>query len=73
MALAADQLQGWRDLLFAARMRGVRTFRDQNGEEVTFTSDREMAAALAACDRELAALAGGRVPHTIILRTSKGI
>lgn len=61
-------LQAWRDKLFAARMKGVRSFRDQNGEEVTYASDREMAAALAACDREIAGL---RRPHTIVFR--KGI
>ena len=69
MAAAAD-LQRWRDALFAARMRGVRTFTDQNGESVTYSSDREMAAAIAACDR---ALAGSASPTTIIFRTSKGL
>jgi hypothetical protein len=69
MAAAAD-LQRWRDALFSARMRGVRTFTDQNGESVTYSSDREMAAAIAACDR---ALAGGGTPTTIIFRTSKGL
>lgn len=69
MAEAAD-LQRWRDALFAARMRGVRSVRDQNGEEITYSSDREMAAAIVACDR---ALTGGGSPTTIIFRTSKGL
>lgn len=66
------QLQGWRDALLAARLRGVRRVRDQNGEEVTYSTDSEMAAAIAACDREIASLSG-RPPHTIIFRTSKGL
>lgn len=72
MATAAD-LQAWRDKLFALRVRGIRTFRDQNGEEVSYSSDREMAAAIAAIDRELAGLAAPRSPSTIIFRTSKGL
>ncbi|MEO9132429.1 MAG: hypothetical protein ABI240_14630 [Sphingomonas sp.] len=67
MAALAD-LQKWRDTLFEARMNGVRSFADQNGERVEYSSDREMAAAIAACDRELA---GMRRPHTVVFR--KGI
>ena len=66
------QLQEWRESLLAARMRGVRSVRDQNGEEVVFSSDREMAAALAACDREIAGLTSSP-PKTIIFRTTKGL
>lgn len=72
MASLAD-LQKWRETLFEARMNGLRSFRDQNGEEVTYSSDREMAAALAAVDREILAITGGRLPSTIIFRTSKGL
>jgi hypothetical protein len=43
--------------------------RDANGESVTFKSDSEMAAAIAAAERAMAA----RQPvHTIRFRTSKG-
>lgn len=66
MDLAA--LQQWRDKLFEARMRGVRSFRDQNGEEVSYSSDREMASAISAADREIAALSGGRNPHTVYFK-----
>jgi hypothetical protein len=59
-------LQSWRDKLFAARMNGVRSVTDQNGESVTYASDREMANALAALDREIAGLAGSQTPHTIV-------
>lgn len=72
MASLAD-LQRWRDALFEARANGVRSLRDQNGEELTYSSDREMAAALAALDREIASLSGSRPPSTIIFRTSKGL
>lgn len=65
MATLAE-LRAWRAALFEARMRGVRAFTDQNGERVEFTSDREMAAAIAACDREIAGL---NRPHTIVFRS----
>ena len=68
MAAAAD-LQAWRDKLWTMRAKGVRTFTDQNGESVSYASDREIAAAIAAIDRELAAAAR---PNTIVFRT-KGI
>ena len=61
----AATLQAWRDKLVEARMRGIRSMRDQNGEEITFSSDREMQAAIAAADREIAGLSGRRAPHTI--------
>ncbi len=67
MATLAE-LQAWRASLFEARMQGVRSFTDQNGESVTYASDREMAAALAAVDREIG---GQNRPHTIVFR--KGI
>jgi hypothetical protein len=66
-------LQQMREKLFAARANGLRSFRDQNGEEVTYSSDREMAAALAAIDREILTISGGRRPSTIRFQTSKGI
>ncbi|MEP7365624.1 MAG: hypothetical protein ABI972_20405 [Acidobacteriota bacterium] len=72
MASLAD-LQSWRASLFEARMQGVRSFTDQNGESVTYTSDREMAAALAAVDREIQALSGRSTPTTIRFTTSKGL
>jgi len=66
-------LQQRRDDLFKARTNGVRSWRDQNREEVTYSSDREMAAALAALDAEIAAIAVGRPPKSIIFRTTKGL
>lgn len=67
-----DDLTRWRADLFSARMDGVRRVRDANGEEVEYRSDREMAAAIAACDREIAAMTG-RASNVIHFRTSKGL
>ena len=72
MALTLAQLSTSRDALFAARARGVRRFRDQNGEEVEFRSDAEMARALAALDTEIAKASGVAIPHTLHFITSKG-
>jgi len=72
MASLAD-LQKWRESLLEARANGVRSFRDQNGEEITYSSDREMAAALSALDREIASASGSRPPSIIRFCTSKGI
>ncbi len=67
------ELQDWRDALFKARLAGVRSVRDSNGQEISYSSDREMAAAIAAADRALAEAQSGKPPSTIIFRTSKGV
>lgn len=72
MALTLNQLSASRDALFDARVRGVRRFRDQNGEEVEFRSDAEMARALAALDAEIAKTSGVAIPRTLHFVTSKG-
>ncbi|NRP70196.1 hypothetical protein ILFOPFJJ_01074 [Ensifer psoraleae] len=72
MAASLQQLQAWRDALFAARLQGVREFRDQNGEAVSYKSDAEMARALAAADAAIAA-AQTKPVNTILFKTSKGI
>ncbi len=71
MALTVSELTTLRDGLAKARSNGVRRVRDQNGEEVTYSSDREMAAAIAALDREIAGHAKP-IPNTILFNTSKG-
>ena len=73
MALTLHQLQVARDSLVEARATGVMTFRDQNGEMVTYKSDTDQARALAALDQEIAALNGARPTHTIRFNTSKGL
>ena len=66
-------LQNMREKLQNARFQGVLTFRDQNGELVTYKSDAEMAAALKAIDAELARLSNRAPASTILFRTSKGL
>ncbi len=65
-------LTAMRGELLAARTQGVRRFRDQNGEEVEYRSDSEMARALGALDAEIAA-AQSKPPSTILFKTSKGL
>ena len=72
MALTVDQLAAARDALLTARSQGVRRFRDQNGEEVEYRSDAEMARALAALDSEITAATKAR-PSVIYFQTSKGL
>jgi len=59
--------------LMASRAAGVLTYRDSNGELVTYKSDRDMAAALVAIDQEIARLDGTVRPHTIHFNMSKGL
>lgn len=73
MPLTLTELQAARDALVRARAQGARRFRDQNGEEVEYKSDGEMAKALAALDRQIAEAAGRRAPHTIRFHASKGL
>lgn len=47
MAHSLAALIKFRDDLIAARLGGIRSLRDQNGEEVEYKSDAQMAAALA--------------------------
>ena len=72
MALTLDQLTKSRDALLEARNRGVRRFRDQNGEEVEFRSDAEMGRALGALDAEIAKASGAATPRVLHFQTSKG-
>ena len=72
MPLSLAQLAAARDALVTARSAGVRRFRDQNGEEVEYRSDSEMARALAALDAEIAGVQA-KPPNTILFKTSKGL
>ena len=51
------QLSAWRDALMAARYQGIRTV-EYDGKRVTYTSDGEMAAALADLNRQIAGTTG---------------
>lgn len=67
----ADLLSA-RDRLLSARLHGMKEVHDSNGESVTYKSDGEMRAALAALDAEIAKLAGQPV-REIRFSTSKGL
>ena len=71
MALDISTLQTLRDALVRARLAGVREVRDQNGETVTYKSDREMASALASVEAQIAQQQSA-APNVIQFRTSKG-
>jgi hypothetical protein len=62
-----------RDALKLARLNGLREVRDESGVTLQYRSDAEMAAALAAVERDIAALTGHTMPKTIVFRTSKGL
>lgn len=72
-AQRAHDLMKARQKIQDARFEGVLTFRDQNGEQVTYKSDAEMAAALTAIDAEIARLQGRSIASTIRFQTSKGV
>lgn len=67
-----DQLTKARDALILARANGLREVRDSNGVAVTYKSDSEMGAALAALDSQINQLARGNV-RQIRFTTSKGL
>lgn len=71
MVALADLIK-WRDGLIEARLSGVRRVRDQNGEEIEYRSDSEIARALAAAE---SAITGAQKSpaSTIHFRTSKGL
>lgn len=71
MATVADLIR-FRDDLRAARYSGAKVFQDQNGERVEYRSDRELAAAMAALESEIAAMAA-KPASRILPRTSKGL
>lgn len=70
-ALTLSELQSLRDALIRARLGGLREVRDSNGESVTYKSDREMAAALANVESQIAQMQSGAV-NVIQFRTTKG-
>jgi hypothetical protein len=70
--LSLHELLQLRNELIRARMSGVRTIRDQNGEELTYRSDREMAGALAHLESLISAKRSGATANVIKFRTTKG-
>ncbi len=62
-------LQRWKAALIEARLSGVRTVRDHNGETVEYKSDSEMAKALAFVESKIALLSNQKQPKTFYVRT----
>lgn len=60
------------DELRALRAEGVKSLRDQNGEEITYKSDRELAAAISSLEAHIERSRRGRSSQ-IRLQTSKGL
>ena len=50
MGIGTDELARLRDELIRARARGIRTL-EYDGKRITYTSDPEMAAAIAFCHK----------------------
>lgn len=72
MGIGTDELARLRDELIRARARGIRTL-EYDGKRITYTSDAEMAAAIADLDRRITnATARGASPRTVSFVTSKG-
>jgi hypothetical protein len=65
------QLTTWRDVLMAARYRGIRTV-EIEGRRVTYATDAEMAAALADLERKITATGPARV-SVVQIASSKGV
>lgn len=70
-ALSLSELETLRAALVRARLNGARSVRDQNGEELVYKSDREMAAALASIESEIGRLQSSTV-KTVRFQTTKG-
>ena len=70
--MLADLIKS-RDALKLARLNGARRVRDASGEEIEYRSEAEIARAIAAAERDIAALQGEPMPKTILFRTSKGL
>ena len=73
MALRLSELESMRDALLAARFKCVRTIRSAEGDEITYRSDAEMAAALADVERRIARFSNPAPVSQVRVRTSKGL
>ena len=70
MATLADLLD-YRERLEAARYSDTRRVKDANGEEIEYRSERELARALAAVNRQIAQYNGAA--RTVKFQTTKGL
>ena len=67
-----ESLTAWRAELVESRASGVRTIKHQNGQEITYKSDFELASAIRSLDSEISRLAN-QAPRSIRFNTSKGL
>lgn len=72
MAVTVFQLQAYADKLRDARYRGIRSVRDENGEEITFRSDKELEQAIRSVESEISREMHDRLT-TAYINTSKGL
>jgi hypothetical protein len=72
VALTLSDLQSLKDALVRARLSGVREIVDQSGERLQYKSDREMQAALASVESQIAALQSAP-PNVVKFKVSKGL
>jgi hypothetical protein len=70
--MTLEQLISQRDLLLAARFRGVRTV-EIEGKRVTYATDAEMASALTDLERRIATATEGGRRRRILTSASKGL
>ena len=70
--MTLDELIARRDRLRRARFNGVATV-SIDGEEVTYKSDAQIAAALSAIEAEITKLTLGARPRTLYPQTTKGL
>ena len=70
--MTPDRLAAWRDALLEARFRGVLTVK-AGDKSVTYRSDAELAAAIAAVEVELAQTSGRRRPRFLATTAAKGL
>ncbi len=70
--MTLEELTECRDKLRRARFKGIMTVR-MDGEEVTYKTDAQMAAALASIEAEISKLTRGPRPRTIYPTTTKGL
>ena len=70
--MTLEELSTQREALLAARYRGVRTV-EYDGKRITYTSDAEMAAALADLEKRIAAAGTGTPRRRILTSATKGL
>ncbi len=70
--MTIEEMTTQRDVLLAARYRGLRTV-EIEGRRVTYSTDAEMASAITDLERRIAAAANGGRRRRILTSASKGL